>query len=43
MNPIVLGRGKPLFKDIGSMRKLKLLGIKTYKNGVVKFHYGRAE
>jgi dihydrofolate reductase len=41
VNPIILGKGKPLFKDINSMRKLKLLGSKTYKNGVVNLHYGR--
>jgi len=41
VNPIILGKGKPLFKDIKSMRKLKLRGSKTYKNGVVNLHYGR--
>jgi dihydrofolate reductase len=42
VNPVILGRGKPLFKDVSSMRKLKLLGSKTYKNGVVNLHYGRS-
>jgi len=41
VNPIILGRGKPLFKDVRSMRKLKLIGFKAYKNGVVNLHYGR--
>jgi dihydrofolate reductase len=41
INPIILGKGKPLFKDLGDMRKLKLLGSKTYKSGVVNLHYGR--
>jgi dihydrofolate reductase len=42
INPIILGKGKPLFKDLGQTRKLKLLGSKTYKNGVVNLHYGRS-
>ncbi len=42
VNPIVLGKGKPLFKDLSNMHKLKLLGSKTYKTGVVNLHYGRA-
>ena len=41
VNPIVLGKGKPLFKDLSNMHKLKLLLSKTYKTGVVKLHYGR--
>ena len=41
INPIILGKGKPLFKELGDMRKLKLLGSKTYKTGVVNLHYGR--
>jgi dihydrofolate reductase len=42
ISPIVLGRGKPLFKDISGMHKLKLLGTKTYDDEVVKLHYARA-
>jgi dihydrofolate reductase len=42
INPIILGRGTPLFKDVSSMRRLELLGSKTYKNGVVNLHYGRS-
>jgi len=42
VNPIILGKGKPLFKEVSSMRKLKLLGSKTYKTGVVNLHYGRS-
>jgi dihydrofolate reductase len=40
INPIILGKGKPLF-NLSHMRKLKLLGSKTYKTGVVNLHYGR--
>jgi len=41
INPIILGRGKPVFKDFSGVHKIKLLGSKTYKNGVVNLHYGR--
>jgi len=39
INPIVLGKGKPLFRDQNEMRRLKLLESKTYKNGVVSLRY----
>ena len=39
INPIVLGKGKPLFSDQSEMRRLKLLESKTYKNGVVSLRY----
>jgi len=42
VNPIVLGKGKPLFKDENEMRRLKLLESKTFDNGVVSLRYGRA-
>ena len=41
INPIILGRGKPMFKDFSGVHKMKLLGSKTYKNGVVNLHYSR--
>ncbi|HEX9430960.1 MAG TPA: dihydrofolate reductase family protein [Candidatus Bathyarchaeia archaeon] len=41
INPIILGKGKPMFHDVRGVRKMKLLGSKTYKNGVVNLHYGR--
>lgn len=41
ISPVILGKGKPLFENINNMRKLKLLGTKTYKTGVVNLHYGR--
>lgn len=43
VNPIVLGRGKPLFSGVDNRHKLKLLESKPYKTGVVSLHYGRAE
>ncbi len=39
VNPVVLGRGKPLFKDMKDMHKLKLVRTKTFSNGVVLLHY----
>jgi dihydrofolate reductase len=42
VNPIVLGKGKPLFRDQSDMHRLRLLESKTYKNGVVGLRYGRA-
>jgi len=42
INPIILGRGKPMFQDVSGVRKMKLLGSKTYENGVVNLHYGRS-
>jgi dihydrofolate reductase len=37
--PILLGRGKPLFQDIGERLKLKLIDSKTYSNGLVALKY----
>jgi dihydrofolate reductase len=33
VNPIVLGKGGPLFKENGTMLKFKLLNTKAFKNG----------
>ena len=41
VSPIVLGRGKPLFQDVSSVRKLRLIGSKAYENGVVNLHYSK--
>jgi dihydrofolate reductase len=37
--PIILGRGKLLFKNINDRVNLKLVNSKTYKNGVVSLYY----
>jgi dihydrofolate reductase len=37
VNPLILGNGKPLFKDI--TEKLKLIGTKVFKNGNVLLFY----
>jgi dihydrofolate reductase len=42
INPIVLGKGIPLFGEQSEMHKLKLLGSKIYENGVVSLRYTRA-
>jgi dihydrofolate reductase len=39
VNPIVLGNGIPLFKDIKDKINLKLLETKTFNSGVVGLHY----
>jgi len=38
INPVILGKGKPLFKDVDQI-KLKLLNTKIFKNGNVLFYY----
>ena len=39
LHPVVLGSGKPLFKDIRQKHDLKLLEAKTFSNGVVMLRY----
>jgi dihydrofolate reductase len=39
VNPVVLGKGGPLFKESESMLKLKLLNTKSFKNGNVLLYY----
>jgi len=39
VNPIVLGSGIPLFKDVKIPVRLKLLDTKEFKSGVVSMHY----
>jgi len=39
VNPIILGQGMPLFKDITSTIKLKLVESKTFACGVIGLHY----
>jgi len=39
LHPIVLGRGKPLFRDLSERQKLELIGTKTFKSGVVGLYY----
>ena len=39
VNPILLGKGIPLFKDITKTMELKLLESKTFTCGVIALHY----
>jgi dihydrofolate reductase len=39
VHPIVLGRGKPLFKDLHDQLNLKLLKTKVFGSGVVLLDY----
>lgn len=39
INPIVLGKGKPMFKEMKEMLKLKLLNTKTFANGNILLYY----
>lgn len=39
LNPVLLGKGIPLFKDIKEKCKLKLKNSKTFDSGVVALHY----
>jgi len=42
VNPIILGQGMPLFKDITGTTKLKLVESKTFPGGVIALHYEKA-
>jgi dihydrofolate reductase len=39
VNPVLLGKGMPLFKDIAEITKLKLIETKTFASGVIALHY----
>ena len=39
VNPIILGHGMPLFKDITGTTELKLVESKTFASGVIALHY----
>ena len=41
VNPIILGKGMPLFKDITGTTKLKLIESTTFASGVIALHYGK--
>jgi dihydrofolate reductase len=40
--PVLLGAGIPLFHGAASRQDLKLLGTKSYDNGIVQLRYARA-
>ena len=39
IQPVILGRGKPVFKDLHERVPLKLIETKAFKSGVVVLHY----
>ncbi|MCC6543081.1 MAG: dihydrofolate reductase family protein [Nitrospirae bacterium] len=39
IHPVILGAGKPLFKDLKEKHNLKLLETNSFKNGVVLLRY----
>ena len=39
VNPIILGHGKLMFKNINDIHKLKLLSTRAFKNGNVLLTY----
>jgi dihydrofolate reductase len=39
VNPVILGKGMPLFKDITGTTKLALIESKTFARGVIAVHY----
>ncbi len=39
VNPIILGQGMPLFKNVTETTKLKLVETKTFSCGVIALHY----
>jgi dihydrofolate reductase len=41
VNPIILGVGMPVFKDVPSSIQLKLIETKTFACGVIATHYGK--
>jgi dihydrofolate reductase len=39
VNPIVIGNGKTIFKDIKEIQKLSLIELKMFDYGLVLLHY----
>lgn len=42
VHPVILGRGRPLFRPSDTRTGLELAGTRTFGNGVVLLHYRRA-
>jgi dihydrofolate reductase len=38
VHPVILGNGKPLFKELKNKFSLKLFSTKTFNSGVVSLH-----
>lgn len=39
INPVLLGRGMPLFKGVKELTKLDLVATRTFSSGVIALHY----
>jgi dihydrofolate reductase len=39
VHPVILGKGKFLFKNIMDRKRLKLIGTKSYKSKAIELHY----
>ena len=39
VNPVILGSGNPLFKNISDKRKLRFVNLKTFRSGNVLLYY----
>ncbi len=39
VNPVILGKGKPLFRNMNERRRIKLVETKKFRSGVVMLHY----
>lgn len=42
VNPIILGQGMPLFKDVTGTTELKLVESKTFECGVIALHFEKS-
>lgn len=43
VNPVLLGEGMPLFKDVREITKLKLIESRTFSGGVIALHYEKKQ
>ena len=43
VNPVILGRGKPLFGALDERHKLKLAETKMFRSGLIELHYEQAK
>jgi dihydrofolate reductase len=42
LNPVLVGEGIPLFKNVKGKMRLKLMETKTFSSGVIALHYRKA-
>ena len=41
IHPVILGKGIPLFRDIGHSRQFEIINFKEYKSGLIQITYKR--